>query len=700
MSLSQQVVCLAKCAFLLFALFRLDGTRFITTQLYYDIQTTIKTAIFSIAKAQILDPMQPFYLIHLGTDRLENLFGIYRTASHDRNLDILQLVERSSAAQEIDNILAQYPEYDRKPYRLSLEGASGVDHLNPRSWLGDVRVCNVNLRSSWTAGRIEAEEALRQAGIEPDFNRDNLRASAGGLAVDLMRPFGHYVGVNESIPEAPYGLQASTSAIAATPTPASSQSAGAVANPLPPAAVLPELGCFSATDFIDAELEAPLEDLLSPPSMPTGTSEHDTVQTPNGPIKRGWVEVDRRHIRLESATRLILGAESTEKSTDRLRRVRGYTRYPSLNAQSDSIIGDICLIGQPILALVRVGDTVALAAARVVSIQIGSTKASVESISIDHLDRSDVTFTAQILKLNLGDNHIWYWDQSYVTTPASTKGKQASTINEKPVLVQFHSRTVELVNPSLSELLGQFVWSFEHDELVAAMDILWSKCSENLHEIPGYTELIDFPYCWETADGQKALIHDGASQAIELMPAGKCGVCHLCGRTVPVKQSMRTHIAKHILAKRLNKEDPLIYNGSMTVGYAPCKPTASSPCTNRPMRCEYPECSKKDPIWSYNMREHILASHGQSDYARAINEGLYLVPEDEIKLLQLDNMFIIPGRRRIVLSNTPNKGAKRPLESSTADVVPDPSLHDEQQIVSEAHAIASGSALKRVKKTN
>ncbi|KAG8692772.1 hypothetical protein FRC11_003378, partial [Ceratobasidium sp. 423] len=121
MNLSQQVISMAKCAFILFALFRIDGTRFITPQLYYDIQASIKNAMFCIAKTQLLDPSSSFYVIQLGDDRLENLFGIYRTASTNRNPDLLQLAERSSAAQEVDNILAEYPDYDRKPYRLSVD---------------------------------------------------------------------------------------------------------------------------------------------------------------------------------------------------------------------------------------------------------------------------------------------------------------------------------------------------------------------------------------------------------------------------------------------------------------------------------------------------------------------------------------------------------------------------------------------------
>jgi hypothetical protein len=116
MSLLQQVVSLAKCAFLLFVLFCLERTCFITSQLYYNIQASIKNTIFCIAKTQLLCPTHPFYLIHTGDDCLENLFGIYRTTSTNCNPDLLQLAEQSSVAQEVDNILNKYPNYNQKPY--------------------------------------------------------------------------------------------------------------------------------------------------------------------------------------------------------------------------------------------------------------------------------------------------------------------------------------------------------------------------------------------------------------------------------------------------------------------------------------------------------------------------------------------------------------------------------------------------------
>ncbi|KAG8687113.1 hypothetical protein FRC11_007774, partial [Ceratobasidium sp. 423] len=687
MSLSQQVIYLAKCAFILFALYRLDTTRFITSQLYYDIQASIKNAIFCIAKTQILDPMQPFYLIHLGDDRLENLFGIYRTTSTNRNPDLLQLAERASAAQEVDNILTEYPNYDRKPYRLSVEGASGIDHLNPRSWTGDVCVANVNLRATWSAGRAEAENALQRAGIEPNFDLKALRDSVAGLPVDLMRPFGHYVGLNESTASED-NLDPSTTNSSRNYAVPSHPSSDLDSNHDPNFIVDAE---NEHPDNMDSNADLTLEELL-PPVMPAAVSEGNEVQTPTGLIKRGWIKIDSRWVHLESAARLILGTESTEKSTDRLRRVCGLTRDPFLNSQSDSLLGDICLIGQPLLGLIRTNNAVALAAVRVTSIRVGEARSPVESISLEHLNRSDVTMTGQVLTLKY-EAGVWYWNQSYSTSSSGTKGKR-SAINNTPVLVTFHSRSIELVNPNLSEHLGQLVWSFKHEELMAALDLLWSKSSESLQNIPVHSKLIDFPYQWQAAAGKQMLIHRDASQAIEKMPA-EIGYapCGFCG------QSGMPH-CKVTLVR--NKKSTTVKSGCPffdKFSYKPAeKTTVSSPCTNRPICCDFPECSTIDPIWSYNMLDHILAVHGQGAYNHAVNEGQFKVSDEEIQYFQLDKPFFIPGRRSIVLPATSLRGTKRQIEDSTIaqnSTPPQGNLPAPTQVDAESNAVASGSTSKR-----
>ncbi|KAF7371921.1 hypothetical protein MVEN_00049800 [Mycena venus] len=124
---------------------------------------------FCVAKAKVDDPDGNFWLILLGTDRLEQLFGILRTMiGNDRNLDILQLIERITGTTECANIFAKYPHWDRPPRRLTLpaltrdstELPDKADHIRPPSWRGNTAVRNVTPLTSWRRGRRMLEGEL------------------------------------------------------------------------------------------------------------------------------------------------------------------------------------------------------------------------------------------------------------------------------------------------------------------------------------------------------------------------------------------------------------------------------------------------------------------------------------------------------------------------------------------------------------
>ncbi|KAK0194400.1 hypothetical protein F5146DRAFT_1101975 [Armillaria mellea] len=68
---------------------------------------------FASAKAQFDDPEGHFWLVLLGTDRLEEIFGNVRTmVGNNVNVDVLQLEERITRATEVSTILALYPDWD------------------------------------------------------------------------------------------------------------------------------------------------------------------------------------------------------------------------------------------------------------------------------------------------------------------------------------------------------------------------------------------------------------------------------------------------------------------------------------------------------------------------------------------------------------------------------------------------------------
>lgn len=118
LSLSEQLVHLSAAAHLLIALFAKAqaNTMLMPTQLYVDIMIMIKNVYFCVAKAKADDPEGRFWVILLGTDRLETLFGILRTMiGNDANLDLLQLGLRLTGTTEVSTILAKHPQWDRAP---------------------------------------------------------------------------------------------------------------------------------------------------------------------------------------------------------------------------------------------------------------------------------------------------------------------------------------------------------------------------------------------------------------------------------------------------------------------------------------------------------------------------------------------------------------------------------------------------------
>jgi hypothetical protein len=193
LSLSEQLVHLSAAAHLLLALFSEDQvtTNLMPTQLYVDIMIMIKNAYFCVAKSKVDNPDGKFWIILLGTDRLEVLFGILRTmVGNDANLDVLQLGLRLTGTTEVSTILAKYPHWDRALRRLKLPVLSkdgltvhdNADHINPASWCGDVDVSHVVLQTCWKLGRLQIEEDF------PFF--EGILRTVTDSSFDILSPLG------------------------------------------------------------------------------------------------------------------------------------------------------------------------------------------------------------------------------------------------------------------------------------------------------------------------------------------------------------------------------------------------------------------------------------------------------------------------------------------------------------------------------
>lgn len=195
MSLAEQLTSLSTAAHILLALYtQPEGKgKFMPVQLYADIMIMIKNAFFCVAKMKAFDPSGSFWLILLGTDRLEVLFGMVRTmTSNDVNPDLLQLSQRLADAGACAEILARFPKWDRLPRRLQLpewsergDVSAQADHINPGSWKGDVKVANVTLATSWREGRKLATRLLSKLQTAIDWTHFTVTPD-----IDILQPFG------------------------------------------------------------------------------------------------------------------------------------------------------------------------------------------------------------------------------------------------------------------------------------------------------------------------------------------------------------------------------------------------------------------------------------------------------------------------------------------------------------------------------
>ncbi|KAG9082984.1 hypothetical protein FRC06_004747, partial [Ceratobasidium sp. 370] len=510
MSLTEQVASLAKCGLLLFALYRCDGPKFLPGQLVYDIQTSIKNAMFCIAKTQLVDLSLPFYLLQTGTDRLESRFGTYRTTTSDRNGDVLQMCERAAGAQHIDEVFCAHPKWNRVPYRLSLDGRSGIDHTNPASWSGDVIVGNVNLYAAWVEGFSQAKDILTATGVP--FRLDLAALLSESPNIDLMRPSGKYPGIQVDVIE--------------------------------PAMVpvsLEEL--FDLT--VNAELVEPDNNDQTTQLQPLGDDElsieHLLPPAIDEPApetaNRAWITIDNKRIHLESAVRYFLGSDGTAKSTDRLRRVCGFTRYTSINSQSESILGNFFRVADLVATFLRAGDKVSLAIIRVTSI-LDKSGACVESLSEDHFNTFGTVLSGQVLQLEY-DSGTWYWNQQYNSDIANVS-KANQSRKRQPVL-DVSAYISRPVNPELVERHGTQVWAFEDAQMSELMNNLWTTCSPRSpgDNMPSCQASAMFPYRAE--DNSTVLFHQQATEAIQRAIPPVDAACYLCSKVVKVKKDMRVH---------------------------------------------------------------------------------------------------------------------------------------------------------------
>lgn len=478
LSLHEQLAKLSGAAHLFLALYALDKGRFAPSQLYFDLIQTVKNAYFCVAKTKVDNPTGEFWLILLGTDGLEKVFSKVRTMiGSDANADQLQLANRVDAAVQCVKILEQHPEWGGESRRLKVQvpkadrldpGASNtIDHINPKSWRGDVAVASVVLQTAWQQGRQIAESSLERLGLTPPF--DDMDAEGG---FDVLCPFGSGQVV----------LLGGMLADGEREEDDEEQDTSVTSDEEP----VPEV----------ASLDTDLPDLLDLEDIASAETSRSKTPSTASSHASAFVIVDGRSDPLHKGTilRLFSSPFTISDSKDRLKRVRGLAQFNERTRQSLADLDDldspqdVITVEDPAVILVRCNNLVFAALIHITGIRLGTQ--DVISLPTSHLHEPTVRFRGRIMILvprdssHQPDGPDWEWNGAFSATSDFTDIDSSLIECYSPALLP-------AITPSLD---NKETFTVRTAEFRAVAALLFERSHDILHRLPTVALTDTFPY--------------------------------------------------------------------------------------------------------------------------------------------------------------------------------------------------------------
>ena len=350
---------------------------------------------FCIAKQKLLDPQADFYIMHCGTDRLETDFCLARTQSHHRNFDILDLAGKLATSSLIDCIYARNPALDAGSRRLKVTGVLGVDHLNPKSWTGDVNVNKVSLQLCWEEGRRQASSLI--SSLYPGDPVVDFSAVFRLADHDLLRPRGRYVGFSN---EADISIEEEGMGSSATTAQHPDDHTTGTANQLGDDSDDEEDGSDDGSSGGSVDLEDLLPDSTD---KPLNQSDHGTED---------WLEIDGQHYLKASLVSQHLKANRFKKVAERTLRVRGLTldnlrkHPPELHLDPG---GDNLQVGDLVATLARTEAVVCLTIFQTIGICKGRRTQDMIKIETLHDPKEDYSVEGEVLQVVQVSPDMWAW---------------------------------------------------------------------------------------------------------------------------------------------------------------------------------------------------------------------------------------------------------------------------------------------------
>ena len=550
MSLSEQLQSLSTYSHLITAIYLRQGLAFMSSALFADSQAIVKHIIFTIARLQ-LEPTVPssfpYHILFEGTDRLENIFSHVRTQDHARNFDIQQLSHKLSIAAEIDAIFQRNPDLDRGHIRRNLVNARGVDHMNPKSWIGNTCVGEVDIEREYLAGRSLANDMLSGyfQGENSVINFDRLFSKPD---VDHLRPRKEYIGsrtVDGEAADLEDELPVTGQLLKSTDMDSEIQD-GEFED---------TRNAIDINDYNGTDVDP--EDFLKLSGSGKKSEKHNLM-----------INGQKHYIPTLISTILGRDREETKIETSRLSRVQGIARERGLNSSGDQLDASEGKVrsGDLGAVLTRVGNQICLAVVEALNFRQGTSNTNRAMVDVDDLDADGAKATSvavQFLQLishepepeTTNTSLTWWWPEQYIQIQDPRDGP----ILPKHVATRISGKIFHLLSPNIIyNSVGHPIWSLHHSDLEKTLKHAWEDLdpeSENfvqsvksLPEISGpSSEKIPYRLL---EDGSPTLYIPSSDVPAALNTVKLSGKerrpCHFCGEMFRISE-MRNHVGAHIL---------------------------------------------------------------------------------------------------------------------------------------------------------
>jgi hypothetical protein len=507
MTLSDQLTSLSKYAHAAFAVYSKHSTDFMTSALYADSQAVVKDIYFCIAKQKLLNPQAEFHIIHCGTDRLETDFCLARTQSHHRNFDILDLANKLATSTLIDAIYARNPTLDAGSRRLKVTGAVGIDHLNPKSWRGDVSVDRVSLQLCWEEGRNQASSLI--SSLYPGDPMADFSITLHSADHDLLRPSGRYVGFSN---EADLSVEVDQSGtqMAVIPHPDVPRSIAGAPDNLEDGSDDEDDrdggdGDRGGADGDEGGMD--LEDLLP-------DSADEPLNNPNRSAE-DWLEIDGQRYLKASLVSRHLKANRSKKVVERTLRVRGLTLDDLRKRPPETPIdpsGDNFQVGDLAATLVRTESYVCLIIFQAIGIRKDQRTQHILKTNTLRDPKEEYSVQGEVLRIVQVSPEIWAWPpHDFLKVSKPKKSAQAKSA-VRDFTLSVPGSLCYRVNPEICPIPRQLrspdpldptppsemrTWSFHADDLLDLLKLAWSDFRpDNDQDLNDKVELL--PQVWSS----------------------------------------------------------------------------------------------------------------------------------------------------------------------------------------------------------